>query len=683
MINTDHLFLVYFFYGLSFLVLGILLIALPTRIIVDDVHKMTQPLVDNLWFLGMFAILHGVNEWVDLCLMVEAITASHLFGLISGFLYAMSSLCLFEFAISLLVVNRPRWAWLRWLPPVFFTGWLCVLFVSAMAGLAITETLLSARGWSRYVCGLTGGLLTCAALLSQRHFLVTSADERSVEATRRFRKLLIVGTIFFGINAFLSTVLAAETSLAVIPPHGFEALLGRIGLTVPLAVFRAICAVAISFSIVSALIGIDREQNRVLLAQQNELREANQRLQESIDRLKETQQQLVVSEKMSAVGTLVSGIAHEYNNILSGLKGYTQLARASNDLAQIHQDLETIEEAANRTIEMTRNLLTWVRPERRHTEFVDANDVIRQAIALVGTSFSKRNVLVDVDLQPVVGVPLSKAEVQDIIMNLIINASHAIDEGKEGRILVTTRMCDLESTTVADRSVGQGSIEIVVSDNGVGIAPDVLDKIFLPFFTTKGAHGSGETPGTGLGLYVVYGIVKNAGGEIRVDSTVGRGTRFIITLPAPHQLWQQMAAPENPDVDAEALALLQGMRVLVVDDETMLRDALVRYLTGRTQDVAGAQNGREALHLAATQEFDMILLDLLMPGINGLETLRRLQDLVPETPVVLMTGKPERNIRDQVMSRGAADLIRKPFDFAELCDTVRRVSRMQVRRSIA
>ncbi|MBM3463248.1 MAG: response regulator [Armatimonadetes bacterium] len=653
--NLNHLLLVYFFYGLSFVFMGALLLLQPRR-------DQKTDFMENLWFLGIFAVLHGLNEWVD---MVNAFEASYwnerafmLLHLVKSFLNAMSFVCLFQFAIGILTADRARFHWMRWLPLVGFGLWLGSLLLSGLMGKTINESLLSLEGWPRYMLGLTGGLLTCYAFLTQKEKLGSTT----------VRKILLCTAVFFGINAFLSVFTASEAS--------FQAAFGRVidispfGLTQSLVLFRALCAVVITITIVQALVMMDVDQNRKLLAHQQELIEANEQLQETVRKLKETQEQLVQSEKMSAVGTLVSGIAHEFNNILSGLKGYTQLARASKDVTQIQKDLETIEEAADRTIEITRNLLSWVRPEKVRRDVIDINQVITQAVNLVTTTFAKRNITVTTRLAPVPGVAMSKAEIQDIVMNLIINASHAIDESKDGQIKVSSGIDD-------------GKVVISVSDNGCGIPAENLSKIFLPFFTTKGALGGSDTPGTGLGLYVVYGIIKGYNGDVKVDSEVGKGTTFRIILPIPEKIWQDVAAPENPQVDAEALSLLARLNVLVVENEPLLREALVRYLEDKTAEVVAAQNGREALATVRQREFDVIFLDLLMPGINGLETLRRLKEIVPDVPVVLMTGKLERNIREQVMLRGAADLIRKPFEFNELTEIVRRVARGRVRRSIA
>lgn len=658
--NLNHILLVYFFYGLSFVFMGALVLLQPSR-------EIRMHLTENLWFLGLFGMLHGLNEWIDMARMFEEsywdVRAFALLQLIGYFLNAMSFLCLFQFAINLLVAERPRFTWMRWMPLAGFGTWLSALFLCGLLGLGVEVALLSLEGWPRYMLGLTGGLLTCYAILTQKDRLAAGTT---------VRKILICTAVFFGINAFLSLFTASEFS--------FGDLYGSIKIHLPLTegmskstslmFFRALCGVVITFTIVQALVMMDVEQNRKLLRQQEELLEANRALQESYDKLRETQEQLVQSEKMSAVGTLVSGIAHEFNNILSGLKGYTQLARASHDMAQIHKDLETIEEAADRTIEITRNLLSWVRPDKQRQDFIDVNVVVAQAVNLVQTTFSKRNIAVTTRLAPVPGMPLGKAEIQDIVMNLIINASHAIDENAEGAIKVST-------------AVEDGQVVIAVADNGCGIPAENLGKIFLPFFTTKGALGGSETPGTGLGLYVVYGIVRGHGGDIKVESEVGVGTTFKIVLPIPDKIWQEVSAPENPSVDSDTLSLLADLKVLVVEDEQVLRDALVRYLEDKAADVTGASNGREALATARNQPFDIIFLDLLMPGINGLETLRRLKEFVPDTPVVLMTGKLERNIREQVMLRGAADLIRKPFEFQDLAEVVRQVARARVRRSIA
>jgi len=652
--NLNHLLLVYFFYGLSFVFMGGLVLVQPNR---DTRLELTE----NLWFLGLFGVMHGLNEWIDMAVMFEGAywnaRAFMLLQLVGYFLNAMSFLCLFQFAINLLVAERPRFQALRWFPVLGFGCWLASLFVSGIVNQGLANNLLSLAGWPRYMLGLTGGMLTCYAILSQR--------EKLGQTT--VRKVLICTAVFFGINAFLSLFTASEVS--------FGGLFGGAHIELPfgdtsLVLFRAVCGVVITFTLVQALIIMDVDTNKKLRLQQHELLEANKTLQETITKLKEAQEQLVQSEKMSAVGTLVSGIAHEFNNILSGLKGYTQLARACNDLGQVHRDLETIEEAADRTIEITRNLLSWVRPEKQRKDFIDINTVAAHAVNLVATTFSKRNITVSTRLAPCPGIPMSKAEIQDIVMNLIINASHAIDESKEGHIKVST-------------GVEDNHVVIAVNDNGCGIPPENLSKIFLPFFTTKGALGGSETPGTGLGLYVVYGIIKNFGGDVKVESEVGVGTTFKICLPIPDAIWQEVSSPENPAVDPEALSLLARLNVLVVEDEQILREALIRYLEDKTARVTAAANGREALAVARGGEFDIVFLDLLMPGINGLETLRRLKEIIPETPVVLMTGKLERNIREQVMLRGAADLIRKPFEFTELTEIVRKVARARVRRSIA
>ena len=680
--RQDHLFLVYFFYGLSFLVLGVLLIAQnvqrshhPDAVASAEKGAPHSPLLENLWFLGMFAVLHGLNEWVDMSLMSDSwIRIEGVMELVSSLLYAMSTLCLFEFGISILTVERPAIQWLRWLPLLTFLFWLGSMSVAAAA--QWTLPILDARGWIRYGLGLTGGLLTGLALFTQRAQLVGDGEDGPGKPRQsgiwghtalapRLRKLLFVAAIFFAINAFLSTVLAAEAQVTTLGPDGahgpLHMLFGRMGVTSPLTLFRALCAVVISFSLVQALLAIDREQNRKIQTHQRDLEKANESLRLSYERLQETQRQLVQSERMSAVGVLVSGIAHEFNNLLAGVKGYTQLARASDDVAQIHTDLDAIEETADRSITMMRNLITWVRPERRPTGSVDVSDLVRQAVELVRATHRDRLVRIDTVLQSLPHVPVAKRDMQDVVMHLVMNAMQAIPTDREGIIRVETRR------------LPDSRIELSVSDDGTGIATDVLDKIFLPFFTTKGAQGKSSTPGVGLGLTIAYGVVTGAGGDIQVDTEVGRGTRMVITLPTLPWSSGEAAALENPETETDAL--LTSMRVLVVEDERALREVMLGKLHLSAREARGVASGREAMEEMAAASFDLVFLDMLMPGISGLETMRRIQEMAPRVPVYIMTKTPDETTRGDMLERGAAGLVHAPFDAAELAEAVRKTAR--------
>ncbi|NDD27303.1 MAG: response regulator [Proteobacteria bacterium] len=687
--REDHLFLVYFFYGLSFLVLGVLVLAQNAHHTSEDRDDEapttpTAVLLDNLWFLGMFALLHGLNEWVDMSLMSDAwVKIEGAMEVVSSFLYAMSSLCLFEFGISLVTATRPRIQWLRWLPPCAFLLWLTTLLVGAMLHLPLPT--LEARGWVRYCLGLTGGLLTGFALLTQNQLGEAPsdrpADAREKQRTglwadggtgERLRKLLVIAAIFFAINAFLSTVLAAESSLGALTEGAgrgvLQGLFHRLGVTSPLTLFRALCAVVISFSLVSALVAIDREQNRRIAANQRELEAAYENLRVSYERLRETQQHLVQSEKMSAVGTLVSGIAHEFNNLLCGLKGYTQLARGSDDLTQIKADLAQIEDTADRAGEITRTLLTWVRPDRRRLETVDPNEVLRNAVALVHTTRAGRNLEIETQFETLPRLPLSKSDMQNVTMSLLLNAIQAIPEEREGRITVRARLRQDQH------------VELTVVDNGVGIASENLDKIFLPFFTTKGAQGGSTTPGVGLGLYVVYGIVKNAGGEVRVTSEAESGTTLTLILPAGDSPWRDPATSDNPDAD-DVETLLAAMRVLVVEPQRAMREVMLGSLQSRAQEVRGAASGREALEALATSGYDLIFVDTMMPGISGIETMRRIHELDARIPVVMMSPTPDPGTRGDMLERGATGLVRVPFESSELADVVRRADRRRRARA--
>ena len=297
-----------------------------------------------------------------------------------------------------------------------------------------------------------------------------------------------------------------------------------------------------------------------------------------------------------------------------------------------------------------------MRPEQGPREPVDVNVVIQQAITLVEGGLARSEVTIQSRLGEIPLMLLSKTEVQDLVLNLLVNAAHAIAPEKQGLIRVST---SLRGTFVV----------IEVSDNGCGISKENLGRIFLPFFTTKGALGTSETQGTGLGLYIVYGIVQARGGDVRVESEEGVGSTFRIFLPVPDpDQVRDRVPPAAPEGEAGA----DQLRVLVVDDEHAVRAAAARFLEKEASQVVAAPSGEEALEVARTQPFDLVLLDLSMPGMSGLDTLEALQAAHPSLPVVIMTGLPDVDIREQAARRGAVDLVCKPFDFHDFVDTVRR-----------
>lgn len=638
--GLNELLLGYFFYGLSYVFLGALLIFQPRR-------EERRDLSDSLWFLGLFGVLHGLDEWIEMIIQARSWSPGidTWLRVASGATNTLALLSLMQFAVNLLVRPRSTLAWLRRVPLVVFSTWLVLLSLGAALGshasaLAVSEASL------RYGLGFAAAVLACYALLTFQ----------PADLSPSVRKLLLCSTVFFGINAFLSVTTASQASFADLYGVGN----GVSGLPLTLVIFRAVCTMLVAVTIVYALMRLDLEQNQLLLRQRDELILAHERLTESFQELQDTQQQLVQSEKMSAVATLVSGIAHEYNNILSGVKGFTQLARMGDDLEQVHRDLEVVEQSADRAIEITRNLQSWVRPEKRPRESVEVNTVVQQAIALVEGTLARGNVTVQTRLGEIPPLLVSKAELQDVILNLLINASHAIDKEKQGLIRVSTAV--------------RGTFAVLeVVDNGCGIPAENLGRIFLPFFTTKGALGTSQTRGTGLGLYVVYGIVQARGGDVRVESEPGVGTTFRIFLPIPDPQ-QVQGVTGAPSWEGEAVEVPENLRVLVVDDEPAVRTAATRFLEKGASLVVAATSGDEALQVARGQPFDLVLLDLTMPGLSGMDTLEALKKEHPHLPVLLMTGRLDLDIREQALQRGAANLVRKPFDFQELVETVRRAA---------
>jgi CheY-like chemotaxis protein len=193
----------------------------------------------------------------------------------------------------------------------------------------------------------------------------------------------------------------------------------------------------------------------------------------------------------------------------------------------------------------------------------------------------------------------------------------------------------------------------------------------VPFFTTKGALGSGKTPGSGLGLAVVYGIINGYKGKIEVESEQGQGTAFIITLPV-----QEEGLPElKPSPVAAKSGSIKGLKILVVEDEEAIRKMMARFLSGKEMKVQCVDNGQTALERLKEEKFDMVFLDLMMPGMSGLECLKQFKKLRPELPVIIVTGNLEKNLLENVVSRGAVDCIQKPFDFGQLVEAMEKVVR--------
>lgn len=384
-------------------------------------------------------------------------------------------------------------------------------------------------------------------------------------------------------------------------------------------------------------------------------------LKRTRDELYRSQQQFLHAQKLEAVGRLAGGVAHDFNNLTTSILGACHLiaqSLAKDDPRQ--QDLAEIREAAERATGLTRQLLAFSRKGVTERQPVHLNSVVRGVHRLL-----ERLIGEDVDLvtqlDPDVGwIQADPGQMEQVVVNLAVNARDAMPDG--GRLLIETRHTSTGSLE-PDGPSG-GGVELSVTDTGTGMDAETRSHIFEPFFTTKGSKG------TGLGLATVDYIVRNTGGRIEVDSAPGRGTTFC--------LWfQTLSAPAQPTAAAPSVApTLTGTEtILIVEDEDSVRRLAVRILRALGYKVLDARSGTEALAISNRPEVDIDLLitDLVMPGLGGQEVAWRLRASRPQLKLIFASGYPDPELLPRDELRAGAGVLQKPYAPDELARKVRSV----------
>jgi PAS domain S-box-containing protein len=363
------------------------------------------------------------------------------------------------------------------------------------------------------------------------------------------------------------------------------------------------------------------------------------------------QTQLRQADRMRAVGTLAGGIAHDFNNLLTAIVTGVQLALDEPGLdAGVYECLRAAHESAERGGELTRQLLTLGRRRRTSQHPTDVNAIVHRAAELLRRSLPSDITLelsLDGRLAP---VEADTVQLLQVLLNLGINASDALPEGGLIELRTRARVDGSRHTT-----------EIEVTDNGVGISSEYLDRVFDPFFTTKSPDS-----GNGLGLAMAFGFAEAAGGQICVESELGGGSRFILSLPADPSLVVKRQQESGPLPRGDETILL------VDDDRPVLFSAReVLYRCGYR--VLTARDGEEALdrHAALLPSIDLLVTDLVMPRLGGRQLLARMRELGCEPPALLMTGYAAPGL-EALREEGFADALLKPFDPATLARSVRR-----------
>ncbi|MEO8333895.1 MAG: PAS domain S-box protein [bacterium] len=370
-------------------------------------------------------------------------------------------------------------------------------------------------------------------------------------------------------------------------------------------------------------------------------------------------EQLLQQEKLVAVGQLVSGVAHELNNPLAAVMAFAQLLLGAPEALadEPRQAVETIHREAKRAAKIVSSLLTFARQQPAERAAAQLNDIVSDTLELRRYSLRTANVDVTLDLDPT--LPSTWADpfqLQQVVLNLVANAEQALADRPGERHLVIRTMTEAGGTQIV----------LSVSDNGPGVPPGQLDRIFNPFYTTKPVG-----QGTGLGLSISDGIVREHGGRIRVDSPPGEGATFVVELP--HVAPPDVELAESPLLVAERL---EGRRMLVVDDEPALRAAVAVFLTSLGHKVHVAANGADARALLATSEYDVVLLDLRMPDLGGEALFRDLvqHDARHARRVVFVTGDLQSDATQQFLTESGRPVIGKPFQLDDLAAVLASVN---------
>jgi signal transduction histidine kinase/ActR/RegA family two-component response regulator len=370
-----------------------------------------------------------------------------------------------------------------------------------------------------------------------------------------------------------------------------------------------------------------------------------------LDELRTKQDELVSSSKLAALGTFAAGIAHEFNNLLAAILGYSQLALTSDDVREKDEALEVAMRACLRGRSITSGLLTFARRSDSRREACDLAQLVAETVILVQREFAKAGVTIEQRLAPVPTVLCDPGQIAQVLINLLTNARDAMAGAADSRILIELR-------------ASSGIVELAVTDSGSGIAEELLPHIFQPFTTTKGALGGSTTPGTGLGLAISHGIIESHSGSIQVRSTVGLGTTMTVRLPAVEAALAAMPAAA-PAANAAAL------RILVVDDEPDVAEWLRRQLQRDQHFVAVAHDAPSGLRLYREQPFDLVLCDVVIPGMNGVELVRRLRAFDPHAQVLAMTGHSGATLAAEMLEVGALAVLTKPFSAEDLQAAIR------------
>ena len=367
-------------------------------------------------------------------------------------------------------------------------------------------------------------------------------------------------------------------------------------------------------------------------------------------------------QRLESLGTLAGGIAHDFNNLMMGIQGRTSLLL--NTLSKTdpaYDPLRSIDDHVNSAVSLTRQLLGFARSGKYEVLPTDLNDLVRKSTDMFGRT--RKEIRISMDLTPELWTcKVDRGQIEQVLLNLFVNASQAMPEG--GTLHVSTTNTAPAAADIAQFDVtARRFVCMSTTDSGCGIDPEILPRIFEPFYTTKEMGR-----GTGLGLASVYGIIKNHGGFVTVQSQKGAGSRFDVYLPA---------------VDAEAVSLVEEQQdlqrgsetILLVDDEELILDVGRAMISNLGYEVMTAMGGQEAVEVFQKHKdaIDLVILDMIMPDMSGEKLFERLKAINPQVKALLASGYSMNDMAQKIIDQGCTGFIQKPFDLKRISLKLREV----------
>jgi PAS domain S-box-containing protein len=377
---------------------------------------------------------------------------------------------------------------------------------------------------------------------------------------------------------------------------------------------------------------------------------------------KQLEDQLQHAKKMEAIGTLAGGIAHDFNNILMGIMGYTSLLLSElNPTLPYFAKLKSIQQHATSGANLTKQLLGFARGGKYDVKSVDINRTVEKTSSMFGRTNKEISIVCTYE-ENIWTVEVDEGQIEQVLLNLYVNAWQAMPEG--GHIYIETENVTIDKQLSEQLDPRTGNyVKITIRDTGIGMDEEVQQRIFEPFFTTKDIG-----KGTGLGLASAYGIIKNHGGNITVHSAKRKGTTFTIYIPA---LDKPLVKEERPSED-----IVKGSEtVLLVDDEDTMIDVGVEILETLGYKTLTARNGKDALKLYTQNKgsIDIVIIDLIMPGMKGGELYDKIKAFDSEVKALLASGYSIDGEAANILQRGCNGFIQKPFGIKELSQKLREI----------